>query len=64
MELHKNNMNAIRPLVKMIYRICMEELSSNCREIDHIEYIEYRINGGRKSEENWFMEQAKPIGGK
>ena len=57
-------MSAIRPLVKMIYRICMEELSSNCREIDHIEYIEYRINGGRKSEENWFMEQAKPIGDK
>ena len=61
MALRRNNMNALRPLVRMIYRICMEELSSSCREIDHIEYIEYRINGGRKSEESWFMEQATPI---
>ena len=62
MVLHRRKMNALRPLVRMIYRICMEELSPNCREIDHIEYIEYRINGGRKTEDNWFMEHAKPIG--
>lgn len=61
MELRRKKMNALRPLVKMIYHICTEELSSNCREIDHIEYIEYRINGGRKSEENWFAELAKPV---
>lgn len=61
MVLRRTNMNALRPLVRMIYRICMEELNANMREIDHLEYIEYRINGGRKSEYNWFMELAKPI---
>lgn len=64
MELYRKNMNVLRPLVRMIYNICMEDLSANCGEIDHIEYIEYRINGGRKSEEDWFMEQAKPVGSK
>lgn len=54
-------MNALRPLVKMIYRICTEELSSNCREIDHIEYIEYRLQGGELSEDDWFLSQAEPI---
>lgn len=52
----------LRKLVQKIYDVCTYELSSNCGYTDHIEYIEYRINGGRKSEEKWFMEQAKPIG--
>ena len=61
MELRRKKMNALRPLVKMIYRICTEELSSNCREIDHIEYIEYRLQGGELSEDDWFLSQAEPI---
>ena len=54
-------MNVLRPLVRLIYDVCMNELSANCSYTDHIEYIEYRVNGGRKSEENWFAELAKPV---
>lgn len=61
MVLHRTNMNVLRPLVRLIYNVCMNELSANCSYTDHIEYIEYRINGGRKSEENWFAELAKPV---
>lgn len=54
-------MSILRKLIKQIYDIAMEELSANCSYSDHLEYIEYRICGGRKSEENWFKEQANPI---
>lgn len=46
-------------LVELIYNIAMEDLSPNCRNIDHVEYILYRLDGGRKSEENWFKDQCK-----
>ena len=53
-------MSILRKLIKQIYDIAMEELGANCSYSDHLEYIEYRICGGRKSEENWFREQATP----
>lgn len=55
-------MSILRKLIKQIYDISMTELSANCSYSDHLEYIEYRISGGRKSEENWFKDQAEPIG--
>lgn len=55
-------MTILRKLIEQIYNIVTEDLSANCGYSDHLEYIEYRLCGGRKSEENWFMEQAKPIG--
>lgn len=51
----------LRKLIEQIYNICMEELSANCSYSDHIEYIEYRITGGKKSEEAWFKDQCKPV---
>ena len=47
--------------IEKIYNICMEELSANCRYTDHIEYIEYRLQGGELSEDDWFLSQAEPI---
>lgn len=54
-------MNALRSLVRMIYCIYMEDLSANCREIDHIEYIEYRLKGGELSEDAWFLANAEHL---
>lgn len=54
-------MSILRKLIKQIYDIAMEELSASCSYSDHLEYIEYRLCGGRKSEESWFKDQAEPI---
>ena len=54
-------MNTLRKLVEQIYEVCTEDLSANLGYTDHIEYIEYRIQGGLKSEEDWFRDQCKPI---
>lgn len=45
-------------LIKEIYDIVQEDLSANCREIDHLEYIKYRLNGGIKDEEGWFIDAS------
>lgn len=55
-------MSIIRKLIKQVYDIAMSDLSANCDYFTHLEYIEYRICGGRKTEENWYLDQAKPIG--
>ena len=54
----KNNC-LLKTLVTRIYYICTEELSANCRTIDHIEYIIYRLCGGIKTEEQWFLDNSK-----
>lgn len=54
-------MSVLRKLVEQIYQVCMYDLSANCGYTDHLEYIEYRIQGGKKSEEAWFADQCKPI---
>lgn len=54
-------MNTLRKLVEQIYQVSMEDLNASCTYSDHIEYIEYRIQGGLKSESEWFAEQCKPI---
>lgn len=51
--------STLRKLIMEIYHISMEELSANCSFTDHMEYIEYRICGGKKNEENWFRDQCK-----
>lgn len=55
-------MNIFRKLVEKIYQIAMEDLDANYGYQDHIEYIEYRIQGGMKSEADWFKYQCKPVG--
>lgn len=53
-------MNVVRKLIREIYDICNEDLDANYGYTEHLEYIEYRILGGRKTEEKWFAEQCKP----
>lgn len=51
-------MHTLDRLIKEIYDIIQEDLSANCREIDHLEYIKYRLNGGIKDEEEWFSDES------
>lgn len=44
----ENNLNKI-------INFSLEDLSANCRNTDHVEYIIYRLKGGELTEEEWFL---------
>ena len=45
----------MRELIEKIYWITQEDLHPSLGSTDHIEYIEYRLNGGDLNEEGWFL---------
>lgn len=61
MKVKIENNCLLRTLVTKIYCICTEGLSANCRTKDHIEYIIYRLCGGRKSEEQQFLDNSESL---
>lgn len=61
MKVKIENNCLLKTLVTKIYCICTEGLSANCRTKDHIEYIIYRLCGGRKTEEQWFLDNSEPL---
>lgn len=65
-DFHKDTLGVIKQLLKDpektmqdIVGICLNDLSSNCHAKDHAEYVEYVLNGGTDSEDEWFIRQCK-----
>lgn len=52
---------SLEEIIEKVYDIIEEELSSNCHRKDHLEYIQYRLNGGDLSEDDWFISEAKSV---
>jgi len=44
-------------IIEKILDICMYDLSASCDREAHISYIKYRLNGGEKTEEDWYLEE-------
>lgn len=52
-------MNEYRDFIKAVVDICMEDLSANMDRYTHADYVIYRLNGGDKTEEDWYCDEYK-----